>query len=596
MEEINLKYPIVLEVLTPLSVGCGNDLIEGFEYLVKDGEFYLLNLKKLIAAGFAPEKLNFPLSVSGLRRCNLADVSDAVKRMPATSSSPVKAQIKNCLSGKPIIPGSSIKGAIRSIMLRYLLNGGKPQNRLDEKNYFGSATEGTDIMRFIKFSDAEFDNYELINTKIYNLRIDNGLFTGGWKHGREKTSWNFSATGFNTIYEAIMPGSTSDTSLMLSPYCSAKCGKSLPDIHSLFEIINAHTRNYLSKEISFFSKYDADKSDEIVDSLKGIRKLIPSDNSYCIFKLAAGSGFHSITGDWQFDDYSIDDIKNNRGKNQGMFEGESSSKSRKVAIADNHLSLMGFMKMSIMDDTQVAEAQIKRQQRKEELIENCKISIETDKAIKEILDSKIEAEYESCISQLDSLDNKHLDIERQAYNIILSALSSGCPAETLDVAERHINDILSILNEVAITLQNAINKFPKHKDYLCNRNSKNEQCIKSKENQKAIIERNRPKPTPTDMGLIFLEEKYDDGPKKGCYKVTDFKGASSRIKQWLKKNHYSTIGDSELDTLKRVMVRLSRTAENKEKKMWSNYQSPIWNDIRKWCGEQWSTEMYEKLK
>ena len=66
----------------------------------------------------------------------------------------------------------------------------------------------------------------------------------------------------------------------------------------------------------------------------------------CIIKLAAGSGFHSITGDWQYTDYTggLLDQKNNRDK-------LAKPKSRKIAVTDDgdglFLDLMGFLKLTL---------------------------------------------------------------------------------------------------------------------------------------------------------------------------------------------------------------------------------------------------------
>jgi CRISPR/Cas system CSM-associated protein Csm5 (group 7 of RAMP superfamily) len=70
--------------------------------------------------------------------------------LPVNSGNDIKSFIKNELTNKPIIPGSSLKGAVRSVILEYLLQGKKPQ-RLNEKDYFGDSNKGDELMRFIKF-------------------------------------------------------------------------------------------------------------------------------------------------------------------------------------------------------------------------------------------------------------------------------------------------------------------------------------------------------------------------------------------------------------------------------------------------------------
>ena len=53
MELVNEKLFIEIEPLTPLSVGAGseNDWSEGVDYIVQDGDIYLLDLQKMIQEG-----------------------------------------------------------------------------------------------------------------------------------------------------------------------------------------------------------------------------------------------------------------------------------------------------------------------------------------------------------------------------------------------------------------------------------------------------------------------------------------------------------------------------------------------------------------
>jgi hypothetical protein len=70
---------------------------------------------------------------------------------------------------------------------------------------------------------------------------------------------------------------------------------------------------------------------------------MPENGQSCILKMAAGSGFHSITGDWQFDDYSIDGVDTSRKISRGTLKNVKSAKSRKIAILnDNEFTLMGL--------------------------------------------------------------------------------------------------------------------------------------------------------------------------------------------------------------------------------------------------------------
>lgn len=363
----NEKYLLELEVLSPLHIGAGSekDWIKGADYIHIKDKIYHLDIAK-VANAISVDVLSNCLvnrDEAGLisklgGRLNSCTYPDGIFTMPFQSDNPIKTFFKNGLLHKPIFPGSSLKGAIRSILFNSLRI-----NETSDNMIFGSSTEGDDFMRFFKFSDASFDKTSLVNSKVYNLTGYRAPFTGGWKHSggfNGRTNNTFNHIGFNTIYETINPKQKSLISLSFDKIAFNNFGiekfsekkKSIMSggIETLFDIINKHTKNYLLKEAAFFSKYNqGENSEKILKQIDHLIKQIPNDNSSCILKMAAGSGFHSITGDWQFNDYEIDSIDTNK-RNRGNRHGKPSAKSRKIAIdSDNNFYLMGFVKLSIYD-------------------------------------------------------------------------------------------------------------------------------------------------------------------------------------------------------------------------------------------------------
>ena len=64
------------------------------------------------------------------------------------------------------------------------------------------------------------------------------------------------------------------------------------------------------------------------------------DTNQCILKMSAGAGFHAITGDWQFDDYT-DAAQLDRKR------GGELPKSRKIAVSGTKACApMGFIKLT----------------------------------------------------------------------------------------------------------------------------------------------------------------------------------------------------------------------------------------------------------
>ncbi|MBR0498650.1 MAG: hypothetical protein IJJ78_06190 [Paludibacteraceae bacterium] len=371
MEGINKKYNLEIEVLTPLSIGAGaeKDWVRGVDFVVDNGKLYKLNLKKMLSCGIRTEDLTSLFAskneegLKSLLAGKLEVASDFSIPFPAESDNDVKTFVKNQLTGNAVLTGSSLKGSIRSVLFQYL--GGESK---DGKEVFGSSTNGDEFLRFIKISDAEFSGTELVNTKIFNLKGGGNSWHGGWKHAFNSTNSHFNREGFNTIYECLTAGQKSKCTISLSIKLFENYGVNQPKyakkkelfsdeeyepIENLFYEVNSHTYDYLKKELEFFKYYDqAERSKEIIDTTKKMLHQtndLLEENKSCILKMSAGSGFHSITGDWQFDDYSINGLDTSKKVSRGLFGNRKSAKSRKIAEWNGILSLMGFVKLSIVE-------------------------------------------------------------------------------------------------------------------------------------------------------------------------------------------------------------------------------------------------------
>lgn len=364
---INKKYNVTATVLTPLSIGQGaeKDWVYGIDYLTKEDEYgnlwlYHLDLSKMVAAGVDVNKMaqtfagGNPGAVNLLVGSKLEKVSDRKMRLPVSSedalSNPIKTFLRNQLTDRPVLAGSSLKGALRSILFAYL----RAKGEQDNESVFGKMKDGSDFMRFIRIGDFEFENTCLVNTKIYNLHREGHDWEGGWKHSRDNTTREFERAGFNTLYECLLPNATAEGFIMfgdtlfdkIQQFHYKKAVILHSDVATLCEIVNNHTLDYLDREFKFFETYPADKSQNIINSMTDIYneciRLSEEEPHSCILKMSAGSGFHSITGDWQYDEY----IENGNHLLDRKRKGEL-PKSRKIAVSGSKaFSLMGFVKLT----------------------------------------------------------------------------------------------------------------------------------------------------------------------------------------------------------------------------------------------------------
>ena len=362
------RYPIELEVITPLSVGAGNDneWVKGLDFVQKDSKVYVIDMQKVAAAGIDVGALTTLFlksddkGISQLLGNKIGELSRYVFDLPAKTDNNIKTFLRTQFYDKPLVAGSSIKGAIRSALFNYL--------RTDEQKneeVFGTMKDGTDYMRFVRVGDVEMPSTVLVNTKLFNLRKEDTEWLGGWKLLMNKTTGNYSPVGFNTLYECVAPGNKGLGNIFLAAnafsllekygqgeitYANEKRTLLNEPINHLFQIINNVTKEYLQKERAFFLKYDADRSDEVLNCIDSLLSLIPTDGSSCLLKMSAGVGFHSITGDWQYDDYDKTKLWT-----EGRNAGKKKYKSRKIAEYNHRLQLMGFIRLRALNQEEATK-------------------------------------------------------------------------------------------------------------------------------------------------------------------------------------------------------------------------------------------------
>lgn len=471
MEDV--KYPIELEVITPLSVGAGNDneWTRGIDYVQKDGKVYVLDIQKAVAKGVDIGNLsNLFLRSDEQGICKLLgnkipDISRLVFQSPANTINPIKAFLRTQLYDKPIVAGSSLKGSIRSALFNYLRTNEDTNNEV-----FGDMNKGTDFMRFIRIADIEMPSTELVNSKIFNLRKEGTLWYGGWKHkgtdmdGNSHTDSNYMPIGFNTLYECVVPGKKGYGSISLAgnafdvmskntttpiSYKDKKEALLAEDISHLFMAINEVTREYLKKERDFFQKYPAERSDELIDSIDYLLSLIPPDGSCCLLKMSAGVGFHSITGDWQFEDYDDTGIWKDQRNN-----GKKKYKSRKTAEYGGLLQLMGFVKLRKLSSEEAVQKELSLQNEHNNVIEGVLAPVRAEEAARQ---KKAEEEHQRMLAKAEE------ERRQKEYQ------------ELIHQAEQYYND--KLWDKTISVLEEATLLCPDSPDH----NNLKDKCIKAKD-------------------------------------------------------------------------------------------------------------------
>lgn len=123
-----------LTTLTPVHVGSGEKLLRDFDFIVQDGKIGFLDLEKVVAKiGLERlpqltaeiEKRNVRAFLkTALPKESLAEVYSRFTNTHGHISSTtgeLKTHFRTAIEG-PCIPGSSLKGSLRTAMVSYLTN------------------------------------------------------------------------------------------------------------------------------------------------------------------------------------------------------------------------------------------------------------------------------------------------------------------------------------------------------------------------------------------------------------------------------------------------------------------------------------------
>lgn len=265
--------------------------------------------------------------------------------------------------GKPYIPGSSIKGAIRTAVLATLAN---KRSGLDAKvkDFKGKINANTiesellgkdpnsDIFRFLQVGDAIFgDNYEVA---IRMVNINERPKKGFWDESKQQ------------LIEAISPEDSAEFQMKLNPeyYTFAKANwprlqktssigelpTEMKSMAPLFQLINQHTKSLIESEIEYWQdKKDEDESESVttyIEKMSAILNVVKSckNGKECVLRLGHGSGWRFITGAWteNFDNFYSVVVPASRPKNT-YYQDFDFPKSRRV---DDQCELLGFVKLT----------------------------------------------------------------------------------------------------------------------------------------------------------------------------------------------------------------------------------------------------------
>lgn len=366
---------IKIETLSAVHIGSGDTLQYGADFVrgnYQDNDMLAVVDLHKIAALIGEQ--NIPFWVAAIEKGDStaaivkrfapeASIADYAKRLvlqwaDIRNSDTLKEQIHDG-RGVPYIPGSSIKGAIRTAVLASLAKD-LPDLENKLKNRFGRVTAelveselfgnnpNKDVFRFLQVGDAYFGkNYEVA---IRMVNINERERLGYWDESKSQ------------LIEAICPEDTAEFQMKINQtgYSLTKSNGQISTIpnclnsaSALFETINAHTLHLLETEKEYWEERVAnDDTDSVADYLDRISNMINAVNhcekgKECVLRIGHGSGWRFITGAWteNLDNFTTLVVPASRPKNKDYVQYDF-PKSRRV---DDQCELLGFVKLTVLN-------------------------------------------------------------------------------------------------------------------------------------------------------------------------------------------------------------------------------------------------------
>jgi CRISPR-associated protein Csm5 len=333
---------VTITALTPVHIGNGVTYNRDIDFVVDNNKVFFVDPAKVLNALGGKEYvqqwtqqilsgtplLDFLRKNRGLS-INPDDIADrsSLLKTQDFSSTQLKEQYRVSLKGA-CIPGSSLKGSLRTAIFNYLLD----DKTLDsikttdlfeertrwrnnqqlvirnwndkaiEKRLFGN-TANNKSTRFLKVGDIHFEN---LTTEVYEMKILN------LEYDRRTSDyvWQFKPSQ-QLLVETIPAGAVAGFQLTID-HDSLKRNLELQKIRArtdyleseqkLCEVINNHTRSLLEYEIADWQQESDVLNDAGLEMLEQLKELLSMFDSIspheAIVRIGGHSGWTFTTGGW----------------------------------------------------------------------------------------------------------------------------------------------------------------------------------------------------------------------------------------------------------------------------------------------------------
>lgn len=367
--DILLKVPLRIEVVSPVHIGMG-DRLSNKSFARQGDKVYVINEEKFITVATRTPQLEAqfeqfcltPLSLTKFLQNNnikIGDIAEYAVKITGTDISNFYFPFIKLPQTTPLpyLPGSSLKGALRSAFLKAsLLRNEKlklkgedkvkqQSDRKKSKNaddtletlFFGK-DQHHEWVRLLQIADTEpvgIDHLGVADIRIYSSTQERRL--------REKSNYE---KAMILSPEVLTPKTQLRSNLTINQYLSYEQAESelnfnkyMSRVAGFAAVCDRVAEEQISQEIRFF-EYHGQR--DLVDWYKDLdecRKKLSSDRFECLLRLGWGTGFDNKTVSDVFSDETFNEIRDayelpvgRPGRRGDGLTKSLSPKSRKLAV------------------------------------------------------------------------------------------------------------------------------------------------------------------------------------------------------------------------------------------------------------------------
>lgn len=378
------RYTCQLEILTPVHVGSGVKLAKGLDFWSDERKTYIVSQEALM--DYLTKTNEHDLFDSELERQKILKKVVATKTYNLPCSGGEIFEFERDGNNTPYLPGSSIKGAIRTALFEDIMQNvssdeynnaiqkvfdnkrAKKETAANDilKEVFGK-DPNHNLMRALTVSDVGFKEKDIDLKKVLILNLNRNDW--GWKRLGGRNEWR--AENASPLFvEMIKPDEVQTFTLKLDSFLfeNERAKEKLKikhplSISSLLDSLNNHADSSLRKELEFLderAKEDRSRQlQKLIEYVEDLRAMIPKQETAeakttCLLRLGWGSGWRSMTGDW-LEAVDLDDLRwqFNMGKFFKNQDGEREMfsefpKTRKIVFSGNTPQyLSGWVKITV---------------------------------------------------------------------------------------------------------------------------------------------------------------------------------------------------------------------------------------------------------